>query len=182
MTKGQPSCFNWQWLRGGRAGLQGLVLALLVTACQAQEPKMVGGITGVAYNYSQEYVVFVKVNGKTVATGLDEVKVGGVKGGGGMCCIELPLGAKTAEVTLVFPKGKESKVVAPIEKWWPDLAESAIVHILPGHKVVMEVRSIDLVPRSDLLDARIKELGLKRETKIKGIYNTGPNARADGVE
>lgn len=159
-------------------------LALLVTAfacgCTSAEPKMVGGMTGVVYNYSQETFVLIKLNGKTVGTGTDKVKVGDVTGGGGgMCCTSMPLGATKAEVALTTAKGEMVTVTAPVEKWWPDLAEYAVLHLLPGRKVVVEIRSTGVHARRDLQEVRIKELGLTKEVELP-LYglNNGPHERA----
>lgn len=156
---------------------------LLVMGCAQAGPKMVEGMTGVVYNYSQESFPTVKLNGKTVGTVINKVKVGGVTGGGGMCCVAIPLGATSAEVTLMDVKGQPITVTATVEKWWPDLASEAIVHILPGRKVVVSISPMTW-PRKDLLDARIAELGLIREVEDKpGIPRTlGPLERADGVK
>ncbi|WP_084658886.1 DUF3304 domain-containing protein [Chitinimonas taiwanensis] len=158
-----------------------IAFALLVCGCKA-EPRMVGGMSGVAFNYSQESFSFVKVNGETIATGLRKAKIGDVEGGGSICCIALPLGAETAEVTLIPSKGEPFTVIASVEKWWPDLAGNAIVHVLPGRKVVIAVGSVNIFPRQDLMNSRINELGLKKEHEYTGPMNTGPLARADGVK
>ncbi len=173
---------KWQVILNRRAYLHWIVWALLMTGCGAQEPKMVGGITGMAYNYSQESYAFVKINGKTVGGGVEKTKIGGATSSGGTCCIELPLGAKTVQVTLDPAKGEAVTVNAPVEKWWPDMANSAVVHILPGRKVVVEVKTVYTWPRRDLIEARIKELGLKKEVELTGVYTNGPNVRSDGVK
>lgn len=176
------SHLNLSLMRIMRTSVQTTTLVLLISSCQAQEPEMVGGITGKAYNYSQESFAFVKINGKTVSTALRKAKIGGVQGGGGMCCIALPLGVKTVDVTLDPSKGEAVTVKAPVEKWWPDMANSAVVHILPGRKVVVEIKTAYTWPRRDLMEARIKELGLKKEEEYDGIYTDGPNERTDGVK
>lgn len=143
---------------------------------------MIGGMTGEVYNYSQEPFASVKLNGKTVGTVVNEVKMGGATGGGGICCASMPLGATTAEVTLITAKGEPVTVTAPVEQWWPDLASSAIVHILPSRKVVVSIGP-STWPRKDLLDARIKELGLAREyDKPNALWTLGPLERTDGVQ
>ncbi|MBS1157254.1 MAG: hypothetical protein H6R07_3178 [Proteobacteria bacterium] len=161
-------------------------LALLVTTlacgCTSAEPKMVGGMTGEVYNYSKEGFALVKLNGKTVGTATKKAKIGEVTSGGGICCVSMPLGAATATVLLDPSKGEPVTVTATVEKWWPDLASSAIVHILPGRKVVVSIGP-NTWPRKDLLDARIKELGLTSEyNDPNDPWTLGPLERTDGVK
>lgn len=100
-----------------------------------------------------------------------------------MCCIAMPLGATRSEVTLTTAKGEVAIVNAAVEKWWPDLASNAIIHILPGRKVVVSIVPMTW-PRKDLLDARIAELQLKREVENgpENIWTLSPLERADGVK
>lgn len=170
--------FNWPRTARHLA----LFFTTLACGCVNAGPKMVGGMTGVVYNYSQEGFASVKLNGKTVGTVVNKAKIGDVTGGGGMCCNSMPLGATTTEITLITPKGEPVTVTAAVEKWWPDLASSAIVHILPGRKVVVSIGT-KTWPRKDLLDARIKELGLAKEhDDPTDPWTLGPLRRADGVQ
>ncbi|MDR1994170.1 hypothetical protein [Azonexus sp.] len=160
-----------------------LLIAILigVTACSAREPETVS-LTGIVYNYSNETIAFVRVNGKEVAAGLDEVPNGEVGGGSGMCCFDLSENSQTANVEVTLWDKSEYKTIATIEKWWPDLAHYGVVHILPGQKVVMEVRSVHTWPRKDLMESRFKELGIKPSKTYSGPMNDGPLERTDGVK
>ena len=158
-----------------------IALLLATTACSAKEPKTVG-LTGVVFNYSQESYAWVKINGKTVGTVLESVEPGDIGGGGGMCCFKLPEGAKTVEVYFEPAEGDGFTLVATIEKWWHDLAHYGVVHVLPGRKVVIEIRWVNSSPRKDLMDDQLKAIGLKPEVDYTGPMNAGPMQRADGVK
>jgi len=124
--------------------------------------------------------VQVKLNSKTVGTGLDNVKVGDVTGGGGMRCTEMPLGATTAQVMYLTAKGAPVAVNTLVERWWPDLASCAIVHILPGRKAVVSIGP-KTFPRADLLNARLKELWIAKEKDFPpDLMDYGPLENADG--
>ena len=164
---------NW------RRTIGALVLTLGISACGAGEPKSVG-LTGVAYNYSQESFAWVKVNGKTVGTALEAVVPGAV-GGGSMCCFMLPVGTKQVEVYFEPAEGDGYTLTATIEKWWPDLAHYGVVHILPGRKVVMQVTPSAPLPRKDLLEAQQRALGLPVGTLFQ-MWSAGPRERIDGKE
>lgn len=155
-------------------------LLAALSACSAVEPQQVS-LTGIVYNYSEDALVYVRVNGQGVGRA-SEAKPGGVMGGGGMCCFELPENAKQVEVQ-VKPAGLDSyTTTATIEKWWPDLAHYGVVHVLPGRKVVIEVRAVGTWPREDLMDAQLKALHIKKVVNYTGPMNTGPMERADGKQ
>ncbi|MDR1996559.1 hypothetical protein, partial [Azonexus sp.] len=137
-----------------------LLIAILIgiTACSAREPETVS-LTGIVYNYSQDSIASVAINGKIAGSVIAKTENGGVSGGSGMCCFDLPVGAKQVDV-MIQSSGGDYKTTATIEKWWPDLAHYGVVHILPGRKVVMEVRSVHTWPRKDLMESRFKELGI----------------------
>ncbi|MDR1995322.1 hypothetical protein [Azonexus sp.] len=139
-----------------------LAVTALITAsgCKAKEPATVS-LTGIVYNYSQEGYVSIKINGKSAGATVRKTEMGGVSGGSGVCCFDLPVGAKQVEIELEPSLSEGYKTTATIEKWWPDLAHYGVVHILPGRKVVMEVRSVHTWPRKDLMESRFKELGIK---------------------
>lgn len=162
-----------------------LLVALLATlsACQSEQPKIVGGLTGVVFNYDQTTYLFVSVNGKEMGRGLDSVEQGAYSGGGGgMCCNAVPVGATEALVTLIPVKGEPFTVTAPIEKWWPDAANYLVVHILPGRKAVVQIRNNLPHARADLLEKRQEELGLPKQISSKGYWVDGPEIRTDGKE
>jgi hypothetical protein len=149
-----------------------------VVGCVAKEPDTVS-LTGIVYNYSSETIAFVKVDGKDIARGLDETPNGGVKGGSGMCCFELPVNAQVVDVEITLWNKVKFRTPASIEKWWPDLAHYGVVHILPGRKVVMQVTPSYPAPRKDLLELRQQELGLEKKVLFRA-WSSGPIERVDG--
>ena len=155
-------------------------LLATLSACSAVEPQQVS-LTGIVYNYSEESIVDVRINGQGVGRAT-KAKPGGVMGGGGMCCFELPVGTKQIEVRLEPAIGDGFTTIATIEKWWPDLAHYGVVHVLPGRKVVIEVRAVGTWPREDLMDAQLKALHIKKVVNYTGPMNTGPMERADGKQ
>uniref|UniRef100_Q47E26 DUF3304 domain-containing protein n=1 Tax=Dechloromonas aromatica (strain RCB) TaxID=159087 RepID=Q47E26_DECAR len=168
---------------GGRSGLfdkavfYGVVVALCLAGCQAREPATVG-LSGIVYNYSQDALIAVYIDGKDIGS-MDDVKPGEVTSGGTICCFKLPANATEVEVEVKLPKGQGYKTIAKIEKWWPDLAHYGVVHILPGRKVVMQVTPSAPSPRKDLLEAQQRALGMEVKTLFK-IWDGGPIERIDG--
>jgi hypothetical protein len=167
--------------RGWAQTVVGVVMLTVLTACGAKEPKTVS-LTGMVYNYSQEGYAWVKVNDTTAGSGLKKVVPGSVSGGAGICCFELAVGATQVQVQVEPSIGEGFTTTATIEKWWPDLAHYGVVHILPGRKVVMEVRAVDTWPRRDLLEAQLKVTGTKKVVDYTGPMNDAPMQRTDGVK
>ncbi len=161
----------------GKAAFYWALITLCLAGCQAKEPSTVG-LSGVVYNYSQDSLATVKINGKTVGTTARKVELGDVSGGGIMCCFNLAVGATEVEVELESSSG-DYKTIAKIEKWWPDLAHYGVVHILPGRKVVMQVTPSAARPRKDLLEQRQVELGLEKKV-LFDYWSAGPIERIDG--
>jgi hypothetical protein len=122
-------------------------------------------LTGIVLNYSQEGYPSVSINGHGVGVAVKRVKIGDVYGGGShMCCFPLSRSANQVNVELTLHGGSKVVVAADIEQPWSEMPNTAGIHILPGRKIVIEVTpGGSQWPRMDLLDARIKELGLKKE-------------------
>lgn len=140
-----------------------VLCAFAITACEAKEPEMVGGLTGVVFNYSQDWIGSVHINGDTVGRIIDYAKVGDYKGGGGFrCCFELSSKAKTVEVLVKTTTG-DYKSQAIVEQPWSEHDGYAGIHILPGRKIVIEITPGHPEERFDLLNAQVKALGLKKE-------------------
>ena len=59
-----------------------LVTSTALTACEAKEPEMVGGLAVQVFNYSQESIAFVKINGQRVGGSAKKAKIGDIEGGG----------------------------------------------------------------------------------------------------
>ncbi|MDR1995321.1 hypothetical protein [Azonexus sp.] len=150
-----------------------------VTACSAREPATVS-LTGIVYNYSQDSIASVTINGKSAGSVIVKTENGGVSGGSGVCCFDLPIGAKQVDV-MIQSSGGDYKTTATIEKWWPDLAHYGVVHILPGRKVVMQVTPSYPAPRKDLLEAQQQELGMEKKV-LFDIWSSGPRERIDGKQ
>jgi len=156
-----------------------MVLTLGISACGADEPQSVG-LTGVVYNYSDDTLVAVYVNGHDVGS-MDSALPGQVRSGGYICCFSLAQGAKEAQIRVRLTKGKTYETTATIENWWPDLAHYGVVHILPGRKVVMQVTPSAPLPRKDLLEAQQRALGMPVTVQFQ-MWSAGPRERIDGKE
>jgi hypothetical protein len=141
-----------------------LIAGVSTTGC-AREPELTS-ITAVTFNYSQESVLDVWVNGKSAGSLLKPARLGEVKGGGGyLCCIVLSPAWKSVEVVIRAANKSDGVFTytaqATIRQPWPEIASYAVFHVLPGKKVVIEVVPAGVEPDMDLLAERIKELGLK---------------------
>lgn len=163
-----------------KAWVGAMLVSIALTGCGLKEPKKIS-MTGVVYNYTDKAVAAVRVNGRNVSAVMDGVAPGGVSGGAGACCVGIEEGATEAEIEVDLG-GASYTTRAKIEKWWPDLAQYAVVHVLPGQKVVIEVRSAETWPRQDLLEQQLKEVGTAKKVNFSGPMNTGPMERTDGVK
>ena len=147
-------------------------LALSAAAC-AQEPDM-ASLTAITFNYAEGYAV-VWVNGQWAGGGADSVEPGDVAGGGGICCIEIPVGAKTASVEIQTDVDEKFVTQARIEQPWPEGGHYAAVHVLPGRTVVIEVAGSNPAPRTDLLGEALKKLGVTEYTiQAPYAWDSGP--------
>jgi len=154
-------------------GMLAIAMMSLSVGCTA-EPRA-RALTASAYNYSDEYINFVWVNGKQAGVTLDPARPGDVTGGASMCCIQLAPEWKSVEVHVQLPDDVEYTVQAQIEQPWPEYPHYAVAHVLPGRKIVVEVMPTSPAPRKDLLDARLKELGVAKEYEFPvHMMNTGP--------
>ena len=154
-------------------------LLATLSACSAVEPQQVS-LTGIVYNYSEESIVDVRINGQGVGRAT-KAKPGDVMGGGRTCCFDLPVGTKQVEVRLEPAIGDGFTTTATIEKWWPDLAHYGVVHVLPGRKVVMEIIPSGPLPRKDLLEAQQRALGQEVKVNFR-FWSSSPIRRTDGKE
>lgn len=168
-----------RWSRFAR-GAGWLILVISLCGCESKHAEQIV-VSGIPYNYTDQTIFRVSVNGQDVRLLMDAVKAGGVSGGGVVCCIQIPEGATEAQVEVDFGDAKYT-TQAKVEKWWPDLAHYAVVHVLPGKKVVVEVRSVETWPRQDLMDQQLKAAGLQKKVNFSGPMNTGPMERTDGVK
>jgi hypothetical protein len=126
------------WLIGAAVLLLG---ALGLGVYSLQKNKTVG-LSASAYNYSQDHIAFVDVNGKWAGGGhdpYDPAKRRGPTGGGSVCCVNLIEGGSTAEVTLTFAEGPDVIVQAQVLQPWPKIMSYANIYVLPGRKVVIKV-------------------------------------------
>jgi hypothetical protein len=169
----------WRWIQFV-LGAGWLILVMSLSGCETKEAKPIS-MTGIVYNYAQTDYAWVKVNGGTAGTGLQGVESGGVSGGGGMCCVLVAHGASEADVLLEPAVGQSMVVKARIEKWWPDLAHYAVVHVLPGGKVVMQITPSFPSPRKDLLEAQQRSMGQPVQVKFQ-VWSAGPIERIDGKQ
>jgi hypothetical protein len=122
-----------------------LLGALGLAAYSLQKNKTVAktvALSASAYNYSQDHIAFVAVNGKWAGGGhgpYDPAKRRGPTGGGVVCCVNLIEGGSTAEVTLTFAEGPDVIVQAKVLQPWPKIMSYADIYVLPGRKVVIKV-------------------------------------------
>lgn len=147
-------------------------LALSAAAC-AQEPDT-ASLTVITFNYAEGYAV-VRVNGQRASGGADSMEPGNVTGGGGICCIDIPVGAKTATVEIQTGVDEKFVTQARIEQPWPEGWHYAAVHVLPGRTVVIEVTGSNPAPRTDLLEASLKAIGITEYTiQAPYAWDAGP--------
>lgn len=159
----------------------GVLFIVNSAGCNAKDNQTVS-LSGIVYNYSQEGYVSVKINGKSISSVLKKVMPGDVSGGAIVCCFSFPLNTKNIEVELEPSLSDSFKIIASVEKWWPDLSHYAVVHVLPGRKVVIEIRSAYTWPRRDLLENQLKSLNIKKAVEYSGPMNDGPLERTDGIK
>lgn len=130
------------------------------------DPKMIG-LTGIVFNYSNEDIDEVRIDGELAGTGYRSVQPGDVTGGGGSCCMTLNPSLETVDVVITPAIDDPYTVQATIEQPWPKGASTAIVHLLPGRRVVIETTlGVGIGPRRDLLNAQLTSLGIKKEVDL----------------
>ena len=131
---------------------------------QASAERKVDGLTGVVFNYSDQAVAEVRVDGDLAGTGYEAVPPGGVTGGGSSCCMAMDPTRDTVRVTVVPALGEAYEVQARVEQPWPKGASTVIVHMLPGRKVVIETTlGYGIAAREDLMETQLKALGIPME-------------------
>lgn len=166
-----------KWLE--RAPMTAWVVAALallpaMTGC-AREPEPTN-LSAITYNYSDEDIAFVWVNGKEAGVAKEAVKPGDVNGGGVMCCIKLIPGQRQVDVRVQTADDIYYTATAQIEQPWTKYATYAIVHMLPKRKIIVEIAPGFSFPRKDLLDQRLSELGIKPEAAYPAdMMNLGPS-------
>lgn len=135
------------------------------TGCsQATVERKMQGLTGVVFNYSDEAIAEVRVDGELAGTGYEGVPPGGVTGGGSSCCMAMDPTKDTVRVTIVPALDEAYEVQAQVEQPWPQGASTAIVHLLPGRKVVIETTlGYGISARQDLMQDQLKALGIPME-------------------
>lgn len=156
-----------------------LIRALLpITGCgRSSETVKIDGLTGVVFNYSDETIASVRVDGELAGTGLEAVKPGDVSGGGRSCCLAITPFRDTVPVVIEPAIGPAYTVQATVEQPWPKDTNTAIVHVLPGRNVVIETSlGVDIGPRKDLLERRLEALGIEAEVNIDWFMNPRRNS------
>lgn len=74
---------------------------------------------------------------------------------------------KNIELKIKPAEGDSYVVPAVVEQPWPKGANTLIVHILPERKAVLEGSlGVEISPRSDLMNFRLAELGIKKEVDM----------------
>lgn len=152
-----------------------LVLACFVSFACAQDQETVS-LTAVTYNYGEAYSM-LRINGEWAGAGSDSVAPGDFTGGGRLCCIDLPVGAKTATVEVQLAAEKYV-TQAKIEQPWPSGHHYAVVHLMPGRKVVISITASSPAPRIDLLNEALKSVGIVDYTiQAPYLWDSGPEQR-----
>lgn len=162
-----------------------LTCALLpMTGCgQPPRTTKIDGLTGVVFNYSDEAIASVRVDGELAGTGLEAARPGDVSGGGRSCCMAIAPFENTVPVAIELAVGSIYTIQATVEQPWPKGASTAIVHVLPGPKVVIETSlGVDLAPRKDLLDGQLTALGIEKEVDVDWFMNPGRNTYTEYME
>lgn len=122
------------------------------------------GLTGVVFNYSDEAIVEVRVEGQLAGTAYEAVRPGAVTGGGSSCCMAMDPAKYILPVVVTPALGEPYEVQAQVEQPWPKGANTAIVHVLPGKKITIETTlGYGIAARQDLMEAQLKALGLAKE-------------------
>ena len=136
-------------------GLVSLLISFLLliplSSCSS-EPQTVS-ISATTFNYSPDDLIFVWINGKQAARGIDAAPDGKVKGGGKIfCCVSLPLNTKTAQVKVQPAANPPYTIEAPVyPQPWPEIVNYAVVHVLPNRKAAIEVVPANIEPDMSLL-------------------------------
>ncbi|WP_159089879.1 hypothetical protein [Xanthomonas fragariae] len=160
----------------------GLAWPLAGCGQSKQEGKM-SGLTAVVFNYSDEPIAAIKVDGETLGGPFESARPGDVKGGGRDCCTSLDPHRKELPVIVQPAIGGEYLIQAVVEQPWPKDANTVIVHILPKRKVVIETTlGASIAPRSDLLNARLAELGIKKEVNADEYMLPGRSSYSEYME
>lgn len=155
------------------AKLVAVVALTLSTSACAQKPEM-ASLTAITFNYAEGYAT-VRVNGQWAGGGAASMEPGSVTGGGGICCVEIPVGAETAVVEIQTDVDEKIVTEARIEQPWPEGWHYAAIHMLPGRKVVIEVTGSNPSARTDLLRESLKAIGVTEYTiQVPYVWVSGP--------
>lgn len=158
---------------GGIARSTALAALTLVASACAQEPEM-ASLTAITYNYAEGYAI-VRVNGQWAGGGAASMEPGDVTGGGGICCIDIPVGSETATVEIQTDVDEKVVTQARVEQPWPEGWHYAAVHMLPGRSVVIEITGSHPSPRTDLLKESLKAIGVTEYIiQAPYIWDSGP--------
>lgn len=166
-----PREAGWAVLRGGIA-IAVMILTSLVSACSHGSDLV--GLSGRPYNYDDRSIAAVQVNGHRVGGGMDAAQPGYARSGGQSCCLRLPRYATHADVVIQYADGEDLELVAEVEQPWPPMTSLAIVHVLPGPKVMIEITPGQGFARRDLMLAALHELGIEPEANEEGLFREGP--------
>ncbi len=125
------------------------------------------GLTVVVFNYSQESFTTVWIEGSPERGVWEAVAPGDFTGGSRTCCSSFDPRLKNIELKIEPAEGVPYVIPAVVEQPWPKGANTLIVHILPGRKAVLETTlGVDITGRSDLINSRLAELGIKKEVDM----------------
>lgn len=158
-----------------------LTAALIGFGCAPQPGEaQVSGLTVVTFNYSDEAIFTLRVNGEMLGGSQEAVRPGGVTGGGGSCCVSLDLGSETLSLQVEPAVADPYTVDAVVEHPITNYPHYVVFHILPKRKVVIAVTARTPLPRADLLDERLQELGIEKQDEFPAhLMATGPDYDID---
>lgn len=151
--------------------IKGICLVILlgslwpIAGCgQPNRDADVEGLSAVVFNYSEMDIISIVINNQSIHLGYDAVPPGEVSGGKSMCCFSLDPSLDQVEVKIQPADGDAFVVTGRVEQPWPKDASTMIIHVLPKRSLVIETTlGVDISPRSDLINARLSELGIAKE-------------------
>lgn len=152
-----------------------LFLSPLPGCGQESRDMKISGLSAITFNYSDEAIVSVRVDGELAGTGMEAARPGDLTSSGNACCISLNAGEHTLPVEIKPALADAYLVEAAVEHPVTKYPHYGVVHVLPGRKVVIAVTATMPAPRLDLLNARLDELGIAKELSYPPhLMDAGP--------
>src|SRR5690606_35993440 len=102
------------------AAMLSILMWPAIGCSQSPADRKLDGLTGVVFNYSDEVIAQVRVDGELAGTGYEAVRPGDVTGGGGSCCMALDPEIDIVDVVITPAIDEPYTVQATIEQPWPE--------------------------------------------------------------